>query len=132
MHIAGDDDYDTECKRNGHFVPIEDGELTEFRLCQPCAGEHDNTLNYPELNENILEAVESEWKSVTELADEFDKAHTSIRRRLEELHQVGKLNRRGGLADTDGSKGYEYSQQSIPKASYEENTNLFESMLNGD
>lgn len=121
-----------QCGGPVHYVPVDDPDLSEYNICSQCTGDWDNEERYIGLSEDIMDAVEDEWKNARDLAVELSSAPHPVRRRLKELHQNGRLNRRGGLRDTDGSKGYEYSQLETPKASYEENNNLFESMLNGD
>lgn len=115
-----------------HHEPLDEDEFEDYRVCKQCSRGWDHVNKYLNLTEDILELTEDEWLNAVDLALELDVDQRPVRRRLNELHQVGKLNRRGGLANKDGSKGYEYSQQSMPQTSYEENNNLFESMLNGD
>jgi len=123
------------CSRLKDYEEIEGGEFDKSKLCKQCIGNWNNAHSpqyYAELREKIIENLETEWMNPRDLAEELEVSPTAIRWRVNELYRVGKLHRRGGLRDADGSKGYEYSQQAMPKANYEENTNLFESMLNGD
>jgi predicted transcriptional regulator len=122
------------CRSNADWKQIDESDTDGLTLCEHCAAGRNYHAVYDDktITEKMLDAVETEWKTPNELAEELEPSGSVMRRRLNELHQAGKLNRRGGLRDTDGSKGYEYSQLETPKADYEENNNLFESMLNGD
>jgi len=122
------------CYSHGEFIEISEDETEGLDLCEHCQTGEMHHGPYPKqrLTEMILGAVDNEWLSITELDAELTPAKGTLRKRCNELVQSGDLNRRGGLADNDGSKGYEYSQQEMQQATYQENTNLFESMLEGD
>jgi len=122
------------CHTAGNFVELDADEIDGLDVCCHCATGQAYNWQYDKetLTEQILDAIEDDWLGAADLAKRFQPSRSVYSRRLAELYEAGEIYRRGGIKDTNGGKGYQFSQQEPEQVTHEPNNQLFESMLAND
>lgn len=114
--------------------PASKGMVDECDMCKNCAGTFEPKQSFIENKEQIFGVLSDQWLSPSDLArrDDIGLTRSQIRRHCEELYEADRVNKRKTVRPTQGGKGFEFSQQEPEQTEYEENNNLFESMLAND